>query len=176
VLRFVALFALFLAAFYALTATSWFTDQLFGSYLELNAQVSAAILRLLGQDARAVGSDLISPRFVMAIERGCDAVEPSFLFIAALLAFPASVRAKAAGILGGVTLLLALNLVRIISLHYTGVYLPSAFETVHIDVWQTLFVAFALLLWIMWAWAATNSKKTAGRASNAKKVQANVHR
>ena len=86
VLRFVALFAIMLAAFYALTALPWFQHDLFPAYLRLNAQLSALILRWFGEDAHATGISIASSRFALEIKRGCDATEPCLIFIAAVLA------------------------------------------------------------------------------------------
>ena len=76
----------------------------------------------------------------------------AFLLLAGVFAFPASWRAKLVGAAAGVTLLMVLNLIRIISLFYIGVYWPKMFETAHIEVWQALFVGLTLLLWLGWAW------------------------
>ena len=78
----------------------------------------------------------------------------------AVLVFPSAVslRCRLTPMLLGTLLLLAINLVRIVSLYYTGVYFPSAFETVHIDVWQTLFVFLPLVFWLIWL-------RSEGRAS-----------
>jgi len=156
VLRFVGLFAVVLAAFYGFSATPWFQHDLFPAYLRLNAQVSAAILRLLGEDAHATGISIASSRFGLEIKRGCDATEPCFLLIAAVLAFPAPWKSKFAPIMLGPTVLLLLNLLRIVSLYYAGVYWPGAFEFIHVDVWQTLFLCITMLLWIVWAWRVIN--------------------
>ncbi len=58
--------------------------------------------------------------------------------------------AKLLGLALGVPALLAFNMVRIVSLYYTGVYFPDAFEILHVDVWQPLFILIALLVWIAW--------------------------
>jgi len=108
------------------------------------------LLRLLGQDATVLGRSIDSPRASMSIERGCDAIHPSALFLAAILAFPASLRKKVVGAVAGVALLLAINLLRIISLFYIRVHFPAAFEIMHVEVWQALFIFLALLCWIVW--------------------------
>jgi exosortase H (IPTLxxWG-CTERM-specific) len=155
VLRFVALFALFMIAFYALTLMPWFTRGVFPHYLHLNARISGAILNVLGEDARVAQTSIITPRFALGIERGCDAIEPAALFAAAVVAFPVPLRRKAPGLAVGISLLLLINLVRIVSLYYAGVYYPSAFETLHAEVWQPLFILIAVLFWVVWALRAT---------------------
>jgi len=81
---------------------------------------------------------------------GCDALEPSALFIAAVLAFPAPVLLKIAGILIGTFCLLFLNLVRIVSLFLIGVYYPDVFDVLHLDIWQILFILLTLVFFLIW--------------------------
>jgi exosortase H (IPTLxxWG-CTERM-specific) len=154
VLRFVVLFIALMVAFYAVTSMSWYQDGVFQRYLNLNADVSAMMLRWFGEDARSTDQDVRSPRMSLSIAAGCDAIEPSFMFAAAVMAFPASVKAKLLGVIVGVPLLLLLNLARILSLYYIGVYVPNWFEIAHVDIWQPAFILLALICWIVWViWA-----------------------
>jgi exosortase H (IPTLxxWG-CTERM-specific) len=153
--RFVGLFVLFLAAFYAVLSIPWVRLDAYPVLLELNADVAAAILSGLGESARSSGVMVISPRSQLSIMRGCDAVDPAMLFLAAVLAFPAPIRAKLLAIAIGLPVLLAANLIRIISLYYVGVHFPGAFEIVHVDVWQALFIMLTMIVWIIWAARAT---------------------
>ena len=153
VFQFVGLFVLFLVLFWAACATPFMKDTVFPAYLRFNAIVSGAILRLF-EGAVTVSGQAIHGRFALTIERGCDAIEPSALFISGVLAFPAPLFKKLPGILIGTVCLMILNFVRIVSLYYVGVYWPSAFETAHVSVWQTLFIVLAILFWVLWAvWA-----------------------
>ena len=89
----------------------------------------------------------------MSIEAGCDAVQASAFFVFAVMAspLPVSYRARIPWLLGGTSLLLVINLVRIVSLFYTGVYFPKAFDLMHIDVWQAGFIFLPLCFWVLWA-------------------------
>lgn len=132
-------------------------------YMEGWATVSAATLRVMGIDAKTNGTSIYSsePRFSVNIKKGCDAVQPMVLFIMAVLASPVLWKTKWMGLLAGIAFLMVMNLVRVISLYYTGIYWESAFEIMHHDVWQTLFVILSILAWLFWAlWAV---KKTARR-------------
>lgn len=152
-LRFLALFCPFIGLFYLCWWTPWFTAG-FSEYLRLNAIAASSILSLFGQDTSSSGRYIHSTRFALEIKRGCDAVEPSALFIAAVFAFPVPLGRRALGMLVGTVCLMVVNVVRIVSLFYVGVYFPKAFKAVHLDVWQALFILLALLLWIVWArWA-----------------------
>lgn len=147
-------FAIFfgtLGIFYGITAMSWFREGLFPWYLRLNAKISAWILTLFGENAQASNFLVYTNKFQLEIRKGCDAIEPSALLVAAVLVSPATTRQKAKVLLIGVPILLVINLVRIISLYYTGVHYPDAFEMVHVDIWQPGFVALTLIVWALWA-------------------------
>jgi exosortase/archaeosortase family protein len=161
VVWFVAAFVLCVAAFYALTTRPLFTESFFPAYLRINAWLSAAILRAFDPAVRAHEAAIVSPHFSVSIVRGCDAIEPSALFVAAVVALPAPAAAKLAGAVLGTAALLVLNLARIVSLFLVGARWPAVFETVHADVWQALFIVVAITLWIGWALWAT------GRAAHA---------
>jgi len=144
-----------MAAFYALTFIPLLNRKALPGLQIVNAKVSTAILNVFGEGASAMETTIASHRYSVNIAHGCDAIEPAALFVAAVLAFPASMRSKFPGLFLGTALLLTLNLVRIISLFYTGVYWPRAFETMHVDVWQPAFIVLSLFFWVVWALWAT---------------------
>lgn len=167
ILRFVLLFGVFMGVFYSLAMTSTYSQDVLGPYLQVNATVSGSVLRLLGQDVTVVNRSISSSKAALSIEQGCDAIHPSVLFLSAVLAFPVALRRKVGGAVVGVAILLGINLVRIISLFYTQVYFPAAFEIMHVEVWQALFIFLALLCWIIWVgWASrTETPRTGDGAS-----------
>lgn len=158
VFKFVGLFALLMAVFYACTFIPLLEKRILPSYMKLNASVSAGILSVFGEGASAKGTSVSSPRYSVDIRHGCDAVAPTALFVAAVLAFPATIRSKLPGMVAGSIILAMINLVRIVTLFYTGIYYPRAFRIMHEDVWQSLFILLSLLLWIVWAMWATSPK------------------
>jgi exosortase/archaeosortase family protein len=74
-------------------------------------------------------------------------------FVFAVLASPSAVGllARVPYLLMGTLLLLAMNFVRIVSLYYIGIYYEEAFDIMHIDVWQAVFIFVPLVMWITWA-------------------------
>jgi len=145
-------FGLLVAAFYALLLVPACEGLLF-IYLKANAWTANALLDALGQGSQLSDVTITSPRFSMAIRRGCDAVEPTWLFCAAVLSYPGSIGRKAVGILTGIVVLQTLNLIRIVSLYFIGVYLPGIFNTAHLEIWPTVFIIVAIVMmagWIEW--------------------------
>ncbi len=151
ILRFVLLFALLASAFNVFYYVKFAKMDAFLSYLHVNALVSAAVLRSFGMNAFAAGGDIVGDAFSIKIAMGCDAIQPIALFCCAVLASPAAFRPKALGLLAGATALLALNILRIVTLFLAGIHAPRLFAVLHLDVWQALFIFMALLLWIFWA-------------------------
>jgi exosortase H (IPTLxxWG-CTERM-specific) len=165
VLGFVLLFAALMGVFYAVTFVPFINETIIPWYMRFNAQASAVICNIFGEGASAQGTSLSSSRFSVDIRHGCDAIEPSALFIAAVLAFPAPWRSKLPGILIGTLVLAVINLVRIVTLFYTGIYYPRAFEAMHVDVWQPIFIVLSLTFWVMWAWWATKERAPRGNVA-----------
>ena len=63
-------------------------------------------------------------------------------------------RSKLPGLVVGTFVLAVVNLIRIVTLFYTGIYWPKWFEAMHVDVWQPIFILLSLTFWILWAvWA-----------------------
>ncbi len=155
VFRFVVSFSVMMSVF-AVFFFAYFTNTVaFDAYLRLNADVSARLLRLMGDDATAAGFSVTSARASVQIKHGCDAIFPSALFVGAVLASPVRFRSKIGGMFIGSVVLLTINLIRIITLYYTRIYAPDYFHMMHIDVWQPAFIFLSLLFWVLWALRAT---------------------
>ena len=87
-------------------------------------------------------------------------MEPVALFTSAVLASPVTWSARLFAVVAGTALLLFINLIRIISLFLCAVYWKSAFDIMHLDVWQALFIFLAIFLWAIWAaWAVKRHKR-----------------
>ena len=165
VFQFVGLFAILMGVFYALTFIPLLNRDALPGLQKANATVSTAILNFFGEAATSDKTMISSARYSINIAHGCDAIEPAALFVAAVLAFPARFRSKLPALFAGTFLLLTINLVRIVSLFYTGVYWPAAFETMHVDVWQPAFIVLSLFFWTLWAlWATRPKPRPAGDA------------
>lgn len=150
VLLFVLGFILLLALFYAFWLSSFFELRITPVINGINARIASFILNLLGQGTHPDGFSIASEKFSVSIAMGCDAVEAMALFAIAVITFPGRIVHKVIGVPLGVALLFVLNLVRIVSLYLVGVYYPSAFELMHVEVWQILFIIFAIALWVFW--------------------------
>jgi exosortase/archaeosortase family protein len=62
--------------------------------------------------------------------------------------------------LTGIILLQALNLVRIITLYWIGVHLPSFFNSAHMEIWPTAFIIVAITLFVGWKQWSSHQPET----------------
>jgi len=165
-LKFIVVFGSLMAVYYAATTTETLNKRFFPWYLNATANAGGAVLHAVGYDnVRVVGTAMDTvdgTQGTIAVDRGCDAVAPTALFISAVIASPASVGSKLLAVLAGTSILMVVNLLRIISLFLTAVHWPKIFDFMHLDAWQWAFIALAVLMWGTWAsWAARRRKKRA---------------
>jgi len=116
------------------------------------AQVSMAIAKLFDPNVGASGVTLYSTTngFAVTILAGCNGLEAMIVLFAAIAAYPAPWKHRAAGIVVGTLAIQALNLVRIVSLFYLGQWSPAAFEWAHLYGWQVLIMLDVLIVWLLW--------------------------
>jgi exosortase/archaeosortase family protein len=122
----------------------------FDAYLAAYAHVAGAVLGLFEPTVRVAGSVIVG-RATMAIVKNCDAMEVIILFGAALVAAGGPWRRAAAALVAGIAALVALNLLRICSLYFFAIHAPGAFDTIHLEVWPLLLVAFSVAEFVVCA-------------------------
>lgn len=165
-LRFLAIFGLLMLGYYFLTTTHVVANQFFPWYLRVTTEAAGATLNAFGYDnVKVEGNDLVGPNGRITVERGCDAMAPTALFVSAVIASPAAIGSKAVAVFLGVSILMLVNLIRIITLFLTAVHWPAAFDVMHLDVWQAAFIFLAIVLWALWAAWAAKRRARANRAA-----------
>ncbi|MBI4718087.1 MAG: archaeosortase/exosortase family protein [Planctomycetes bacterium] len=166
VFRFVSLLTLLLVLCEIIASGTLVHDRAVPAYQRLCARMSAAAMRVFGEDATVSDCTIMSPRFIVDIKRGCDAVQPTVLFVSAVLASPVAWWTKLPGILAGLAFLVIMNQVRVISLFYIGAFCSHAvFDIMHHDVWQAAFILLSVLAWGLWAVWAVRVTRTAPHAT-----------
>lgn len=115
------------------------------------ARVSAAILRLLGQDVTIAGTSIMSSRFAVEILNGCNGAEAILLLVACIASFPARAKEKVLGIVAGSVLLQLVNIGRIVSLYLLGAYRRDLFDLFHSAVWQVMIILVSLVIFSIWS-------------------------
>jgi len=169
-LRFVvitgALMALFYWVFYTPPEESPALDAFIRTYLHGYAVGAAFLLDLFGFNAKADGTTVFLDFLPVEVVRGCDAMEPIALYVAAVIAVPMSWREKLVGVFGGVAALAAINTIRIAILSYVSSKHQEFFETAHLTIAQTVFILCTVSLWVLWAmWASAREGRRSDDAA-----------
>jgi exosortase/archaeosortase family protein len=91
--------------------------------------------------------------FTFIVVPSCGAIEVMAIFLAAVLAFPATWRHRSWGLALGLPLLYLVNILRLACLAYIGALDRSGewFNFVHEYVWQASYVVFVVIVWMAWA-------------------------
>lgn len=154
--RFFLLLALCLLTGFGLVLTPPAQDLTTRFSLSL-VSLSHSLIAPFDAHAHHNGAILINPAtgFGVEMKDGCNAVNVTILFWAAVLAYPASWRWKAFGLVLGTLLIQALNVVRFISLFYIGQYSATWFDFAHGYLWETLIVLDSLVLFWLWVHRAS---------------------
>lgn len=114
------------------------------------AVVSGALLNAMGQHVTVSGVILTAGSNAVSIQNGCNGVEAVVFLVAAILAFPATWRQRAAGLVAAIALIQILNLVRVVTLFLINRYKPDLFELFHLAIWQTVIGGAAIALFYVW--------------------------
>ncbi len=156
---FVLLFGVLMTAFYILWLMPFFQRTVVETVARIDAQLASLALNLFGQGTSCEGDIVASSDFSVSIKRGCDGIEATAVYLAGVLAFPIAFSRKVPGLLWGTAFLFMANLLRVITLFLVGVYIPVAFDIMHIEVWQALFLILAVACWLYWIqWAMKKDK------------------
>jgi len=158
--RFIVLFLAILGTTFSVIALRPVNDTIVVPYTEVIARVSGVMLGFFGESATVTGCLVSSPRFAVTIYNGCNGLVTSLIFVAGVLAFPARPSAKFFGVAAGLLAIQIINLIRIVSLFYIGIYLPGLFNDAHVFVWQSLVILAGVTLWVIWAHGVMRREKT----------------
>ncbi len=150
VLFLVKFFAILIAA-YLLIAWNPVNDNVIVPFTAAIARSSGSLLRMMGEDVKVIGTTISSHLFGVNINNGCNGVEAMLILLASIVAFPASLKARAAGLFLGAVVVQILNAIRIITLYLLGAYQPRLFDLFHTAVWQIVIIMAAIGFFLVWS-------------------------
>ena len=132
-------------------------------WTSLLARMCAALVMWFDATAASAGKVLWNTvsGFGVSIEPGCNGIEACIVLFAAVMAYPATWRQKAAGLAIGFLAVQALNVVRVISLFYLGQWNTQVFQFAHEFLWQALIMLDVLIVWLLWVRACHRSADAA---------------
>lgn len=143
----------FILLFILLQTLQYFTLSYTSPFLvdTMTIRASSALINIITPiEKTVVQGGIITGGATVVVMRGCEGVEGMLLLIAAICAYPARIPSKIYGIFGGILIIYAFNLFRIIGLYYTNRYRPDLFDMMHIYVGQTVIIIISLIFFIFW--------------------------
>lgn len=165
VFKFILGFLGCIVAFYILYYSPWFESSVKNPVLAVQAIAGGGLLNLFGYGVSVADSVISGSGATVKIAGGCDGLEATALFMAAILVFPLPFKFKWPGLLAGFLVLSVLNIIRIAGLYLTQKYWPEAFDFMHVQGGLYLYAIVTILLMLIWAdWALKNYKKEMGEA------------
>ncbi len=150
--RFATVFLLILSGLFALEMTTVVQERVILPFTSSLASLSAALITPFDSSVVAQGKVLrfTDSGFAVSIEAGCNGVEATIVLIAAVIAFPASWRARVAAITLGFLAVQLMNIVRIITLFYLGDWNLAVFTWVHLYLWPVLIMLDVLIVFMVY--------------------------
>lgn len=161
-IRFIFGFIALLILFYIFYYSPLYESFIMPGLLSVQAQISGAILNILGYTTRIEGDTLFGERLVVSIRGGCDGVEATAIFAIAVIALPMVARKyKIQGLIVGVAILTVLNIARIVGLFLAGIHAPSLFEFFHLHGGVIVFLLISIVMWLIWVqWVMKKKQMT----------------
>ena len=150
--RFVVVFSVVLLALFTIEMQTVVQEAVIVPFTSVLADISAFLVSPFDDNVLAQGKVLRfkDTGFAVSIEAGCNGVEATIVLIAAVVAYPASWKARFAAIGLGFLAIQSLNIVRIISLFYLGDWDLDIFSWVHLYLWPSLIMLDVLVVFIVY--------------------------
>ena len=132
-LRFILVFLVLLAVLFVAELTPFVERYVIVPFTSVLAEACAWIIHLFDGSTVSHGKLIQNANgsFIVSIERGCNGIEAVIILISAILAFPAPWKHRLVGLVLGFLAIQVLNLVRIVSLFFLGLWSPVWFEWFH---------------------------------------------
>lgn len=146
--RFLAILALIAIVLY-LDDAVW-NDALVQPLTEVSAQFVSWNLTLFGMETVLDGSSIEFEGHGFSVVADCIGLEVLGLFVAAVLAVPATFAHKLKGIGMGVPVLIFINHVRMMTLVVLGGRWTEWLDIGHVYIWPMIVILVAIGLWLSW--------------------------
>ena len=151
--RFALKFVAILSCYYVASLTQAFQNFL-SFAINIDAHLADAVINCIGEKSYVLQTTIWSTKgAVLTVLPECTSIEFSWILAAAIFAFPAPINRQFLGALIGISFVLSLNILRIVSLYLTGVYHPYLFDLIHEQIWPIIYdivLVSLLIAWIFW--------------------------
>lgn len=114
------------------------------------AWMTAVVLGVLGSEPVLNDVFVSAGGFSIKIITECSAIFAAILFFSFIMAYPATVRQKLTGLCFGLPFLFSVNLIRIVTVFYTGMKFRPLFEVFHAYIGQIIMIFLVLMASMVW--------------------------
>jgi archaeosortase B (VPXXXP-CTERM-specific) len=123
------------------------------------AAIEYWLINLFTSDVQRAGSILSLDIFSVEIIGECTGASEILIFTASVVAFQTRWRKKWIGLLIGIPLIYAFNVLRILMLLVVGRYQPSMFHFFHIYFWQATLILMIISVWLLWIYVVVRHEE-----------------
>jgi archaeosortase B (VPXXXP-CTERM-specific) len=116
----------------------------------LTAVITGFLLNLLGLTADVSGKLIFLSNFSIEVIGECTGLFEMLIFLAALIAYPSTLKKKLIGILLGIPFLYVINIIRMVFISVVANWSPKTFDFLHVYFWQVAMIFIILAAWILW--------------------------
>lgn len=149
-IRFVAVFLVLVVALELLLLLEDVDRMVARPFSAVIAAIAGIVVRMLTHDAHTTGTVIAARCFAVDIHNGCNGLEAVLFAVAAIIAFPATIRQRAIGLAGAALSIELANVIRVVTLFWAGCYRRSWFDTLHLAIWQTAIFALTVGYFVLW--------------------------
>ncbi len=116
----------------------------------VTADITGFFLKLLGVTVRVSGRVVSLPNFSIEVVGECTGLYEMLIFLAAMIAYPASWKKKLIGGGLGIPFLYVINIIRMIFITLVANWSPKTFDFLHMYFWQVAMILIIVSVWVLW--------------------------
>ncbi|MBK7812694.1 MAG: archaeosortase/exosortase family protein [Saprospiraceae bacterium] len=151
IVRFFVHFVTLMLLFYAFYYSSIYENYIMPGLLNFEAKMAKLFLSIFGIKTEVTGDSIHNNVEGVSIKGGCDGMEATFLYIAAVLSLPlVAAKYKYPALIYGLIILVILNIIRIAGLFLAKIHYPSIFEFLHLHGGVVIFMMISIVMWLIW--------------------------
>jgi len=135
---------------WALTSLPLAIDYLVRPLSNSLAFIISGILQLLGEPVHQFGIVVSSSAVQLEITPACTGLYQIIILITGLVAWTGTSGEKRRGIIIGFSLLMGINIIRILSIYYCALYIPDWVPFIHGVIWEGVMVLLVPIFWMWW--------------------------
>ncbi len=145
-LLFIALVGVFNLIIYILSNMGYLNP-----FIAFTTNTASYLMQLSGLNAEVSAATISLHSRILDVTLECTAIFIMAIYAALVIAYPTSKDRKIKGLLFGIPLIVAINLVRLLFAAVVAEKFPGYFDYIHDYLWRIAFIMLTAALWLFWA-------------------------